>query len=236
MKIRPVVIFVFLTVLLVAVPGLCDDQQKAQKEITKFTALAADFDGRRVVNMSMSEMFDVPRAALVKQRANTGLNYGGLFLAQELMKRGMTEDDLTAKLKAGARIADIANQQHLAWKELIDDSKKLNGAIDKNLYDFFLGKKVTVAQDAADKYDVQYDGVNADAELSPQEIASAQERYLMWKDRAATAQKKDHKLSYGDERVAYSDHVANGGPQGGGRGASGTAGTSGPAAMGGAPH
>jgi hypothetical protein len=233
MKRRLVLLFAFL---IVVVPALCDDQQKVQKEITKFTAMAADFDGRRVVNVSMSEMFNVPRAELVQQRAKTGLNYGGLFLGQELMKKGMAQADLATKLQAGVKIADIANLEHLDWKQVMDDAKKLNGEIDKNLYNFFLGKKVTPAQDAADKYDVHYDGVKADAELTPQEIASAQDRYLTWKNRAASVQKKDHRLSYGDERVAYSDHVANGGPQGGGRGASGTAGTSGPVGMGGVPH
>ena len=232
---RLVILLVSLAVLLLAAPGLCDDQQKAQKELTKVTAMAADFDGRRVVNASISEMFNVPRADLVQQRAKAGLNYGGLFLGQELIKKGMTQDDLAAKLKAGSTITAIANEQHLDWKQVIEDAKKLNGVVDKNLYSFFLGKKITVAQDAADKYDVHYDGVTADAELTQQDIASAQARFLMWKDRAASAQKKDHTLSYGDERVAYSDHVANGGPQGG-RGVSGTAGTSGPAAMGGGPH
>lgn len=221
--------------VLASIPALCDDQQKLQKETIKFTAMAADFDGRRVVNMSLSEMFNVPRADLVQQRAKTGLNYGGVFLAQELIKKGLSADEIAAGLKAGQSIAEIANQGRLDWKQALDDAKKLNAAIDTNLYNFFLGKKITAAQDAADKYDVHYDGVKADGELTPQQIASAQERYLMWKDRAATAQKKDHTLSYGDERVAYSDHVANGGPQGGGRGSSGTAGTSGPVGMGG-PH
>lgn len=222
--------------VLASIPAFSDDQQRLQKETIKFTAMAADFDGRRVVNMSMSEVFNVPRADLVQQRAKTGLNYGGLFLAQELVKKGLSPNEIAAGLNAGHSIAEIANQRQLDWKQVLDDAKKLNGAIDNNLYNFFLGKKVTAAQDAADKYDVHYDGVKADGELTPQQIASAQERYLMWKDRAAAAQKKDHTLSYGDERIAYSDHVANGGPQGGGRGSSGSGGTSAPGTLGGAPH
>jgi hypothetical protein len=229
--------FACVCVLLLALPAFGDDQQKAQKEINKITAMATDFDGRRVVNLSISEMFTVPRAALVEQRAQTGLNYGGLFVAQELAKSGMTKDDIASKLKTGVTISDLANQQHLDWKQLAQEAKKLNAAIDNNLYSFFLGKKGTVAQDAADKYDVHYDGAKTDADISKQDIASAQDRYLLWKDRAAKDRGNDRKqgLSAGDERVAYSDHVANGGPQGGGRGASGSGGTSTPVGMGG-PH
>src|SRR5690349_3427074 len=83
--------FACVCVLLLALPAFGDDKQKAQKEINKITAMATDFDGRRVVNLSISEMFTVPRAALVEQRAQTGLNYGGLFVAQELAKSGMTK-------------------------------------------------------------------------------------------------------------------------------------------------
>ena len=60
---------------------------------------------------------------------------------------------------------------------------------------------------------MHYDGVKADADVSKQE-ASAQERYLLWRDRADKAQgsDRDKRLSAGDERVAYTDHVANGAP------------------------
>lgn len=225
----------FTLLLLLAIPAFGDDQQKAQKEITRVTAMAADFDGRRVVNLSLSEMFKVTRPSLVELRAKTGLNYGGLFIAEELMQKGANPDDLATKLKTGTSIGDIANQQHVDWKDMMQESKKLNAAIDGNLYNFFLGKKETVAQDTADKYDVHYDGVKADGELTQQEIDGAQKRYLALKDRAESTQRKDHTLSTGDERVAYSDHVSTGGPQGGGQGASGTAGTSSPVGMGG-PH
>jgi hypothetical protein len=225
----------FFAVLLLASPAFSDDQQKAQKEINRITAMATDFDGRRVVNLSMSEMFKVPRPSLVAQRGQTGLNYGNLFLAQELAQSGTTTADIATKLNSGSKITDIANQQHVDWKRVSDDAKKLNAAIDQNLYDFFMGKKVTDARDVADKYDVHYDGVKADSDIGKQEIASAQDRYLLWKDRAAKAHPGDKKMSYGDERIADMDHVAGGGPQGGGQGSSGEAGTQTPGAMGG-PH
>jgi hypothetical protein len=178
-------------------------------------------------------MFKVSRPILVAQRGQTGLNYGNLFLAQELEQSGVTPADIATKLNGGGKITDIANQQHIDWKRVAEDGKKLNAAIDQNLYNFFLGKKLTAAQDSADKYDVHYDGVKADSDIGKQEIASAQDRYLLWKDRASKARPGDKKMSYGDERIADMDHVAGDGPQGGGRGASGTAGTSTPTAMGG---
>lgn len=225
----------FITLLVFAVPALGDDQQKAQKEITRITAMATDFDGRRVVNLSLAETFKVSRPSLVELRGKTGLNYGGVFLAQELVQKGMSVEDVVTKLKSGGTIEDIVNQQHLDWKGVAEDGKKFNKTVDGNLYAFFLGKKGTVAQDTADKYDVHYDGVKADADVSQQEIASAQHRYLSWKDQAAKAQSSGKRMSYGDERIADMDHVAGGGPQGGGRGQPGEAGTQTPGAMGG-PH
>jgi len=230
--------FACVCVLLLALPAFGDDQQKAQKEINRITAMATDFDGRRVVNMSIAEMFKATRPSLVTLRVQTGLSYGALFVAKEVQKSGAQDSDILAKLKSGNSIADIANQQHLDWKQVAEDAKRLNTAIDQNLYEFFLGHKGTVAQDTADKYDVHFDGVKADADVSKQDIATAQDRYLHWRDRAELAQGKgrDKKMSYGDERIADMDHVSGGGPQGGGRGSSGEAGTQGPGAMGGGPH
>lgn len=231
------VLLASLVLLLTALPSFGDDQQKAQKEINKVTAMAADFNGRRVVNLSISEMYNVPRGTLVQERTQTGLNYGNLFIAEELAKQGTNTNDIAAKLKAGSTISNLANEQHLDWKQVAANAKRLNSLIDNNLYNFFLGKKVTAAQDGADKYDVHFDGVKADADVSKQDIASAQDRYQLWSERATKDQGKQRNqgLSPGDERVAYSDHVATGGPQGGGRGVSGSGGTSAPVGMGG-PH
>ena len=129
---KRIAVFSVLAMLL-AVPSFGDDQQKAQKEINRITAMATDFDGRRVVNLSISEMFNVPRAALVQERTQTGLNYGSLFIAEELGRKGMNKDELAAKLKSGGVIGGIANEQHVDWKQLALDAKKLNGAMDNNL-------------------------------------------------------------------------------------------------------
>jgi hypothetical protein len=234
---------IFVIALMIALPCFSDDQQKAQKELNKITAMATDFTGRRAVNLTISEVVGVPRPKLVEERSLTGLNYGSLFLAEQLAKNGATIPEIADKLKSGKSIADVANERHVDWKQMAAEAKKLNAAVDKNLYKSFLNGKDSVAQDATDKYDVHYDGVKADADVSKDEIAAAQDRFLRWKDQAGKAQgsDRDKTLSTGDERVAYSDHVANSGPTmngTAGRGSSGTGGTAGttaPAGMGG-PH
>jgi len=155
---------VILIALVVALPAFGDDQQKAQKELNQITAMARDFTGRTVVNLTMSQTLGVPRPTLVQQRTDTGLNYGSLFLAGELVKNGTTMPDIAAQLKTGKKIGDIANAQNVSWKRIADDGKKFNTAVDDNLYKYFLHEKDMAALGAADKYDVHYDGVKADAD------------------------------------------------------------------------
>ncbi len=224
-----------------SVPAFCDDQQKAEKELTKITAMATDFTGRRAVNLTMSENFSVPRAKLVETRNQTGLNYGSLFIAEELVKSGTSVEDISAELKGGKNIGAIANEKHLDWKPTAQAAKKFNSATDTNLYKYFLHQKSGDAQDVADKYDVQHDGVKADADVTPGDISAAQDRYVKYREQAAKAQgsDRDKTLSAGDERVAYTDHVNSGpvgsGSAGPGGSVSGGQGNSAPVGMGG-PH
>src|SRR5258708_23348094 len=120
--------FAILIGLMVATPAFGDDQKKAQKNLNHLTAMAKDFTSRTVVNLSVSQSLNVPRANLVQQRSDTGLNYGSLFLAGELVKSGATMPDISAKLKAGKKIGEIANEQHVNWKQIAEDAKKLNAA------------------------------------------------------------------------------------------------------------
>lgn len=235
-------ILIFAVSATLALPAFCDDQQKAEKELTKITAMATDFTGRRAVNLTMSETFSVPRPKLVEARTLTGLNYGSLFVAEQLVKNGISVQDIAAQLQSGKNIGAVANEQHVDWKEMAQAAKKFNSAVDTNLYKCFLSEKGSAARDVADKYDVHYDGVKADADVSKNDISSAQERYSKWKDQAAKAQgsDRDKTLSTGDERVAYSDHTGSGpvssGTAGrGGGSVSGSQGNSAPVSLGG-PH
>ena len=208
-----------LLALSFSIPGVADDQQKAQKEINRVTAMARDLTGRAIVNLSLSQMFNLSRSALVEQRGQTGLNYGSLFLANELVKSGVALSDIAAQLKAGKRITEIANAAHANWKEITEDAKKLNARVDRNLYDYFLIKDS--ASGAAEPYDVHRDGVKADADdVSEKEIASARDRFLLWKDSAAKAKGDDKTLSKIDEMRGRVEHTQGPGQVGNGRGSS----------------
>lgn len=221
-----------LAAVLIAVPVVANDQQKAQKELNKITALARDFTGRTVVNLTMSQTLKVSRTTLVQERGETGLNYGSLFLASQLVNGGVTMPDIAAQLKAGKKITDIANERHADWKSIAEATKKFNGAVDGNLYKYFLAERrsptpvamKTSAAPSADEYDVHHDGVKADADdVSEKEIEDAQNRFLMLKDSAAKAKGDNKELGLDKERIGYTDHTA--GPTGGG-GTGGTGNTS----------
>jgi len=163
--------------LAIALPAFGDDQEKAQKEIKKITAISTDNNMRSVVNLSMSGMLNVKRLDLVKERQQMNLNYGGLFLAHQLAAGGAKMEDIAAQLKAGKNIFDIANDQHANWKQIADAAKKLNKKIDDNMGKWFESSKKQAERDQADDYVSQQDKVAADSEVSKQELADAQNRF-----------------------------------------------------------
>jgi len=223
-------VLVCLAALLIAVPAVANDQQKAQKELNKVTAMARDLTGRTVVNLSMSQTLNVPRMTLVQERTETGLNYGSLFLASELVKSGATMADIAAQLKAGKKLTDVANDRHADWKAIAEDAKKFNGTVDRNLYKYFIiekrsatpvAMKTSAAPTTVEEYDVHHDGVKADADdVTDKEIEDAQNRFLMMKDSAAKAKGDNKTLGLGDERIGYSDHTQGPGAVGTGAGGS----------------
>lgn len=214
--------FVVLVALAVSLPAMADDQGKAKKEINKFVAMATDGTGRRMVNLSMAEMFSVKRSDLVMERRDTGMNYGAIFIAHELMSKGAKLSDISTQLKAGKDIFKIADEQHADWKAMASEAKKLNSKLDDNLYKNFADPKGSEAKDQADNYSLALDGVNADAEASKDEISQAQDRYMRVKDRAEEIAKRDSRLNTADQNAAYRDNVRSAGPQSQG-GASGGA-------------
>jgi hypothetical protein len=215
--------------LLVAVPALANDQQKAQKEMVKITAMACDFTGRTMVNLSMSETFNVPRTTLVQERGETGLNYGSLFLAHELIKGGATMQDIAAQLRAGKKIADIANDRHADWKAIAENGKDLNKLVDNNLYKYFMVEDSSVKPAAlktspvpADEYDVHHDGVKADADdVTKKDVEDAAQRFQTWKQQAAKDKGHNQGLSLQKERIGYTDHTQGPSSPGSGTGGSG---------------
>lgn len=207
-----------LLVLAAALPAFGDDQEKANKEIIKVRAMAVDATGRAVVSRALSDVTGVNRPELWRQREAMNLDYGSLFIAEELMKSGTKSDDLAVQLKAGKTITEVAKEQHANWKQVAADAKKLNSRIDDGIYKHFLNDKADKQRDLDDKYDISRDAVPADAsvDLPKPEIEAAAERFNLWKDRAMTAGGNRHTMDTAEQQAAYSDHDRAGGPVGNG--------------------
>jgi len=226
-----------LLVLTAALPAFSDDQEKANKELAKVTAMAWDGTGRAIVSHSVSDVTGVKRADLVQQRQALNVNYASLFVVEELIKSGAKMDDITAQLKAGKTIGQVANDQHANWKDIAADTKKLNAKIDDVLYKHFLNPNPDKQRDLDDKYDVARDALPVDRTVPKPDLEAAADRFNMWKDRALAAQGQHHVMDTADQQAFYSDHSRAGGPTGtpgGGPGAggSGSPGVEAPAAGG----
>jgi len=204
--------FLLGLVTLSTLTAIADDQSKAEKQVNKISAMAADLTGRRIVNQSLSEQFKVKKTDLVAERAANNLNYGSLFIVHQLMLSGTSLDDITARLKSGKSISVIANEFHADWKQIADQGKKVNSRIEDNLYNFFQGKKPAQPADATDVYNPANDGVEADMAVSPQDLAEAQDRYVFWRNRASS--KQDGTLEHNKEQAARQtvDPIRKGGP------------------------
>jgi len=185
MKFAGRLLFVLL-ILAFTVPAFADDQEKAQKEIKKITSITADANMRALVNRTLAEMLNMKRLDLVKERQTTNLNYGGIFLAQQLVAGGAKMDDIAAQLKSGKSIFDIANDDHANWKQIGNEAKKVNKKIDENIEKYFQYTKKETEKNQADDYVVQDDRVQADADVSKQDYADAQSRYQHLHDIAAS--------------------------------------------------
>jgi hypothetical protein len=183
-----------------AIPAFGDDQQKAEKQLNKITAMATDATGRRVVSATVADALAAKRPDLVQERRTMNLNYGDLYVAHVLVKGGAKMDDIAAQLKAGKKMSQIANDQHADWKQISADSKKLNSQVEDKLYKHFLDGKPLTQRDAAESYDPMIDGVSADNDVPKADIADAERTYLTWRDRAD--QKKASSLDASSEKAA----------------------------------
>jgi hypothetical protein len=230
---------VVLLIVAAALPALADDQEKANKEIIRVRAMAVDATGRAVVSRALSDVSGVNRPELLQMRQSMNLDYGSLFIAEELIKSGVKPEDLAAQLKSGKTVAQLANDQHANWKQFAADAKKLNNKIDDELYKHFLNDKADQERDLKEKYEKSRDAVPADstAEVPKTEVEAAAERFNMWKDRALAAGGSHHVMDTAEQQAAYSDHDRAGGPVGNGAagaaaGGNGSVGTPAPAAGG----
>jgi hypothetical protein len=203
-----------LIALFVSRPARADDQQKAQKQLHKLTAMSTDATGLRVVNLTVAESVNAKRVDLVQERRDMGISYGDLYIAHTLTKNGAKMEDIAAQVKSAKKMEQIANDLHLDWKQMSADAKKLNTTMENNLYKFFVNMRAELDRDKADNYDPMFDVQKADSEVSKEELADAQNTYSIWKDRATQA--KGGKLDQATEnaaRGARGDPINNAGPQ-----------------------
>ena len=210
---RPLTFFIVtILVMAVALPVVADDQQKAKKQINRIIAMATDSTGRRIVSMTISDALGVSRRELVRERRQTGLNYGSLFVAHQLISGGATMTAIAAQLKVGKNVWQIATEQRTNWKQISAEAKKLNNKIEDNLYRRFSKSQPYEDRDQADHYNPDFDVVKADYAVTQEEIEQAQNTYIFWRDRAS--ERRGERLDTAKEQAARLDHIRAGGPQG----------------------
>lgn len=176
---RPLTFFIVtILVMAVALPVVADDQQKAKKQINRIIAMATDSTGRRIVSMTISDALGVSRRELVRERRQTGLNYGSLFVAHQLISGGATMTAIAAQLKVGKNVWQIATEQRTNWKQISAAAKKLNNKIEDNLYRRFSKSQPYEDRDQADHYNPDFDVVKADYAVTQEEIEQAQNTYI----------------------------------------------------------
>jgi hypothetical protein len=197
---KPLPYLLLLLAFGIAIPARADDQQKTERLLHKITAMATDGTGRRVVSITVADAIEAKRPDLVLERRALNLNYGDLYLAHVLVKSGAKMDDIDAQLKAGKSMKQIAGAEHLDWKQLAENVKKLNATMENNLYHHFVNGKPDAARDAAEGYDPMIDGVAADNDVSKDEIAEAERTYQLWRDKAGKV--KDSRLDTSTENAA----------------------------------
>jgi len=197
---RPSYFSAMLLILILPISAFGDDQEKADKQLHKITALATDATGRRVVSATVADALVSKRPDLVAERRSMNVNYGDLYVAHVLVKSGAKMDDIAAQLKVGKKMGQIAGEMHADWKQISADAKKLNAKVEDNLYNHFLNGKPLTDRDASEGYDPVIDGVAADNDVSKDEIAEAERTYLLWRDRAD--QKKGSSLDTASEKAA----------------------------------
>jgi len=174
----------FSLFFLIPLLASADEQQKAHKILNKITAMATDPAGKRGVNLAMSQSLSIGRTELVQRRRTMNASYGEVFVAYKLTQSGSVMDDITAKMRAGKTIWQIADEARLDWKQIAAEAKKLSGRVDANLLAHFSNKKSEIEREKADAYNPFLDTVKADSNVSQQEIEDAQARYIFLRDHA----------------------------------------------------
>lgn len=177
-----------LTVLLLAgfvLPAMAGDRDKVEKQIRMMTAMSRDQTARAVVSHTFSEVFKIPRSQLVHERQSLNLNYGSLFLEQELLSSGARLEEIASQLAAHKTVLEIADTSHADWSRIVSDAKKMNSRIKDGIYQHFLHSKPDQDRDNAEPYNASTDLVRADLDTTRDDLIEAQRDYVFWRNLAA---------------------------------------------------
>jgi len=202
-------------VALASAPAFADDQAKAQKQLDRITAMASDLAGRRAVGITMSDALSVNRQDLVKFRKLYNLNYGSLFLAQQLTVLGMSSDELDKQLKRGDTIFAVANAQHVDWNKVLSEAKKLNGRVERHLFEYFFDSRPDHKRDLDEGYSITTDSVRADDDVSADAIDSAADAFARARDWALQRPGRhvEQGMNAADELQFRRDHARENAPK-----------------------
>lgn len=201
--------------ILTSLPAGADERDKAEKQLRHITAMASDPTGRRVVSITMSDFLKVKRRELVKQRRALNLNYGGLFLAYKVMAAGTALEELAAEAHSGKTMVEIAEERHGNWKQILDEVKKLNGKIDRHLYEHFLDAREDRQREKDDGYNLMSDVTKADDDVGEDDLALAGDVYDRAHDLAMrrAGRHPDESPDAVDSLQFRRDHARDGSPK-----------------------
>ena len=200
-----------ILVVAAAVPAFSDDQKSAEKQIAKIKAMAWDQTAREAVNKGIADTFKADRNQLIQARRLMNVDYGSLFLLEEISATGVSMDELAGEVKAGKTALQVANERKVDWKKIQADAKKMNALIEKNLFDQLGKPKTTKAADAAAKYDPATDGLAVDNEVPADQIAEAGDTFRRIQG-LVTSATKANRIDDAGELTAGRDQIREGSP------------------------
>jgi hypothetical protein len=200
-----------ILVLAAAVPAFSDDQKGAEKQIAKIKAMAWDQTAREAVNKSVADTFKADRNQLIQARRLMNIDYGSMFLLQEISAAGVSMDELAGEIKGGKTAVQIANERKVDWKKIQADAKKMNALIEKNLFDQLGKPNTTKAAETAARYDPATDGLGVDNEVPADQISEAGDTFGRIKNLVGDA-KKANRIDDAGALTAGRDQIREGAP------------------------
>ena len=200
-----------ILVLAAAVPAFSDDQKGAEKQIAKIKAMAWDQTAREAVNKSVADTYKLDRNQLIQARRLLNIDYGSMFLLQEISATGVSMDELGGEIKGGKTAVQIANERKVDWKKIQADAKKMNALIEKSLFDQLGKPNSTKAAETAAHYDPATDGLAVDNEVPADQISEAGDTFRRISGLVTDA-KKANRIDDAGALTAGRDQIREGAP------------------------